>query len=621
MRLHLLKWAGGVLAAVLLSVAALLAVGSWNWLREPVAQVVMAQTGRRLAIDGDLRIAVSWPALHIDAADVVLGNPEWAASPIMLRAGRVGFALDLPALLRWRVAIDDIVVADADLRLEVGPAGQNNWQFAGGGQGSVMLPDRLAISRSRLSYDDHGQGTAIIAGIETDAMGNLEVDAAGKYRAQPLKLQVVGGTLVSLRDESRPYPFRIAGSYGRTTLRATGSVTGVALLSALDARLDLRGANLADLYPLLGIALLETGPYRFAGRVSKAGDHWQFTEIDAQAGASDFTGMLRVDGRSKPLAISGDIVFGKLDFADLAPAIGKREAPAASKSPRLLPDRPFRSDRWGTLNADLRLRAGRIIGKGQLPLDDFTVRLRLAESVVTLDPLQFGIADGQLAGTVRLDGRQAPLRAEIDLQARRIVFAKLFPGVENKRAEIGRLSGSLKLAGSGDTLGQMLASGDGRGGFVVAQGEISRLMMEVAGLHVLEAIIVALAGDRPIAIRCGVAAFAVRAGMLRSERLELDTQVTKILGGGSIDFAREQIDLTLRPQAKGPRMISLRSPIRVHGPFTAARVEIDKRALLARSAGALALGAVNPLLALVPLVEAGRDGEGDCSPQPGAGRP
>lgn len=621
MRLHLLKWTGGLLAVALLAVAATLAVGGGNWLREPVAQMVLAQTGRRLAIGGDLRIAFSWPALRIEAADVVLGNPGWAASPVMLRAGRVGFALDLPGLLRRRIAIDDLSVADADLHLEVGPAGQNNWQLTGGGQGPAIAPDRLAISRSRISYDDSGQGSAIVASIEAEAAGSLAVDAAGKYRGQQLKLQVVGGTLVSLRDESRPYPFRIAGSYGRTSLRAAGSVTGIALLSALDARLELRGANLADLYPLLGIALLDTGPYRFAGRVGKAGSTWQFSEIDAQAGASDFTGTLRVDGGAKPVAVSGDIVFGKLDFADLGPAIGKRDAPAAGKPPRLLPDQPFRSDRWGTVNADLRLRAGRIIGKGQLPLDDFSVRLQLAESVLTLDPLQFGIADGRLAGTVRLDGRRAPLQAEIDLQARRIVFAKLFPGVANQRAEIGRLSGSLQLAGSGDTLGRMLANADGRGGFVVAQGEISRLMMELAGLHVLEAIVVALAGDRPIAIRCGIADFAVRAGILRSERLELDTQVTKILGGGSIDFAREQIDLTLRPQARGARMISLRSPIRVHGPFAAARVEIDKRALLARSAGALALGAVNPLLALVPLVEAGKEGDGDCAPQAGVSRP
>lgn len=618
MRMRILKWAAGALAMVLLTAAAAVWLAGWNWLRAPLGELVKAETGRPLTIGGDLKIGFEWPQLRVEAADISLGNPDWAAARDLLRAGRLALGLDLGALLERRLALAALTIVDADLHLEVGPAGQRNWQFgAGSGPGAGGVPlERLVVQRSRLAFDDGERQTHVLADLDTDAGGGLRLAAAGQYRGRPLRLQLSGGQLISLRDENTPYPFRIAGDYGRSSLQATGAVTGIARLGAIDTRFELRGRNLADLYPLLGIALLDTGPYRFAGRLTKDGALWRFTELDAHAGNSNFTGRLQFDAGARPLAIAGDLVFRRLDFADLGPAIGKRSVPAAAvpgKPPRVLPDQPFRIERWPTVSADLRLQAGRIIRKGELPLDDFSTRLRLADSVLTLDPLRFGIAAGQLAGKVRLDGRRAPLRAEIELEARRIVFAQLFPGAENRQAQYGRLSGSLKLTGSGETLGGMLASADGRGGFVVTQGEISRLMMELAGLHVLEAVVVALAGDRPIVIRCGAAAFEVRAGVLHSQQLVLDTQVTKILGGGTIDFAREQLDLTLRPQAKAARMISLRSPIHVRGPFSAARVEIDKGALLARGAGALALGAVNPLLALAPLLETGHPADDDCA--------
>jgi hypothetical protein len=53
--------------------------------------------------------------------------------------------------------------------------------------------------------------------------------------------------------------------------------------------------------------------------------------------------------------------------------------------------------------------------------------------------------------------------------------------------------------------------------------------------------------------------------------------------------------------------VALRSPIHVTGRFDAPQVSIDTGRLAARSAGALLLGLVNPLLALVPLLETAGD--------------
>lgn len=621
MWVRILKWTGGVILLLVVLVVAAIAAFGWNWLRAPIERQVEAATGRTLRIDGDLHVGLHWPALTVSVEDVTLSNPDWAANRQMLEAGRVALSLKVPPLVHRRVVFDTIEVADAEAHLERNRAGQGNWQFKApeehsDGPSKVEI-GRVRIERSRFSYAEQAEETQIQGTVETSSQGGVQATAEGKFRREPVHLRAVGGNLMSLRDPDRPYPFRVLGDYGKTKVRADGTVTGIGQLAALDAYIEVEGENVGDLYPLVQVAVPDTGPYRVAGRVVKNGAEWRFDEIDARMGDSDFSGNLALDTAAKPLGVRGDIAFGKLDFADLLPAMGKKDAkkpkPKHEPGKKVLPDERFRTERWGSLNADLRLKADHIIRKGQLPIEHFATRLRLQNAVISLDPLEFGIAEGKLSGTVRLDGKRDPLHAEIDLHARRIVFAKLFPGAENKRTEIGRLHGDLKLDGHGNSLGKLLASANGKGAFVVSRGEVSRLMMELAGLHVLEAVVVALSGDKPIVIRCGLAGFDVKNGVMNSEQFVLDTTITKILGIGTADFGREEVDVTLRPQAKETSFVSLRSPIHVVGTFAEPEVKVDKKALIARGAGALALGAINPVLALAPLIEIGREEDSDCA--------
>lgn len=621
MSIRILKWGGGILLSMVVAIGLAIAAFGWNWLRGPIESRVAAATGRELTLAGDLDVGLDWPLLTLEAADVALANAEWARRPDLLRAGRIALALDIPELLRGRLALAAIDIADADLFLERRRDGERNWQLGReeAEQGRPVEAGRLSVVRSRVSYRDEAEDVQLRATVETPAGTAAEIEATGRYRGAPLRLKLVGGPLMSLRDEANPYPFSLAGDLGRTAVQARGSVTGIGRWSALDLQFEVEGANLEDLYPLFRVALPDSGPYRLAGRIAKTGAAWRAAELSGRIGDSDFSGNLQADTGGRRPVISGEVNFGKLDFADLAPAVGKKDARAAKRLPpegaprRVLPDERFRTERWDKADADLRLKARRIIRKGQLPLEDFSTRLLLRDAVLRLDPLEFGIAGGKLAGSIQLDGSGTPLRAEADLHARRIVFARLFPGARNQRAEVGRLSGDMKLSGAGNSPAEMLAGMNGQGGFVVSRGEVSRLMMELAGLHVLEAVVVALSGDKPIVIRCGMAAFHVKQGVLESDQFVLDTTITKIAGAGSVDFAREEVDLTLRPQAKETSFVSLRSPIHVVGPFADPDVKVDKKALVARGVGALALGAINPVLALAPLVEIGREEDSDCA--------
>jgi AsmA protein len=109
-----------------------------------------------------------------------------------------------------------------------------------------------------------------------------------------------------------------------------------------------------------------------------------------------------------------------------------------------------------------------------------------------------------------------------------------------------------------------------------------------------------------------VADFGVKRGVMAANVLVLDTEVTTITGTGSIDLGHEKLDLTLVPKTKSTSPVALRSPIYVKGTFIDPQVDIDKGRVLARGAGAVLLGLVNPLLALIPLVEMGPGIKSEC---------
>ena len=74
------------------------------------------------------------------------------------------------------------------------------------------------------------------------------------------------------------------------------------------------------------------------------------------------------------------------------------------------------------------------------------------------------------------------------------------------------------------------------------------------------------------------------------------------------------MDLTLRPYPKDMSILSLRSPLKIAGTFAAPKAGPDKGALAGRAGLALALGAVNPLLALAATVETGPGQDANCGP-------
>lgn len=612
-----------VVAALLVAASS---VRNWNWLRDPIARGVDARTGRVLRIGGDLELDLGWPHVRVRTADVTLSNPSWATRKNMIEVGHVTLDIAILPLFRGQVVCQDVQLDRAALDFEKSRDGRKNWildRHARTGKSRVIVR-HLAVRDGYVEYHDPTQATHLSARIATlpdgrDRVSPMTFTVQGRYRGEPLVAQGAGDTVLALRDEARPYHLNVSGKIGQTQVSADGHITNLVELSAVDLQITLAGASLAHLYPLLGVVFPDTPPYTTHGRLVRGPHQWRYETFTGQMGKSDIAGTLRVDtGGARPLLVA-DLDSKRLDISDLGPIVGagdpaNREG-ASQVSPtrdRILPQKTFRTERWDRMDADVTLSATSIVAPEALPLNKLSTHLNMRDGRLTLNPLRFGVAGGTLAGSVTLDGRTSPIRAAAALDARTLQLAQLFPTFDPDLASIGEFNGNIDLKGRGDSVAAMLGTADGHLSLLIGHGQVSKLMMETVSLHLLEMLQLKLTGDEPVRIRCGIADFGVEKGVMQSGILVLDTDVSRIDGSGRIDLGEERIDLTVLPESRKPSLIALPTPIHVQGSFAHPRAGLDKGRLALRGLGAIALGTINPVLALIPLVDTGDGGGSDC---------
>ena len=626
MRRRALLWALGLLVGLPLIVYLWIAIVGWNWARGPLERTVLDSTGRVLVIAGDLFVDLGWHAPRLLAKTVTFANPDWAVERHMLAVDEVELTVDVSALFSMKLAFPEVHLKHPVIFLEQAKDGRKTWLLdrAQSNENAFIPIGTLTIGQGLIGYDDVGKNTHLRVDLSTrnlltDATGvnDIVFSATGSYLGEAFNAKGNGGPVLGLYDATVPYPLNVAASIGRTSVQADGTVSSLMELAGANMQLALRGDSLAQLFPLLGIALPQTKPYAIAGRIVRSEKILSYKNFSGHFGQSDLAGTLQVNLAGPRPFLKGELTSRRLTLADLQPLIGATEKTRATGSTpvpkaKVLPDIPFNAARWNTVDADVTLSAATLLRAEEVPLDNLVVHVKMLNAVLTLEPLDFGFAGGHLKAVISMDGSKSPIQAHARVGVRKVQLDKLFPTIPIAQSNIGEINGQIDLSGHGDSVARMLATSEGRVGLVIANGEISKLLMEKVGLHLLEILQLSLMGDKTVKLNCGVADLVVKTGVMEVNTMALETEVSTIVGSGRIDLGRETLDLTLVPKTRATSPVALRSPIHVKGSFSSPDIQLDTASVAARSIGAVALGLINPLLALIPLVEMGPGVESHC---------
>jgi len=247
-----------ILAPVLLITVALIAILIFvdpNDYRDQIESAVKENTGRELAIEGDIALSV-FPWLGLELGRVSLGNaPGFGETPFAQVDG-VEVRAQLMPLLNRELEVGTLKLAGLRLNLQQNAKGMNNWTDLAGDERAKPKEQDERVEGGE------GRGLAVLAigGLEiTDAQLSFQ-DAVSGARYQLSDFSLTSGAIALGKPTELDLRFRVEANQPelhaniglQTTLTLTESLRQVTLA---DTRLEIDGKGAALPVPELTLRL------------------------------------------------------------------------------------------------------------------------------------------------------------------------------------------------------------------------------------------------------------------------------------------------------------------------------------------------------------------------------
>ncbi|MEJ0063138.1 MAG: AsmA family protein [Alphaproteobacteria bacterium] len=627
---------GIVVALAILLIAAIFLVPQ-SWLNRYAAATGSAQLGRALVIDGPITIDWDWTTPHVHVNKIRLANVPDKPDPDMVVIDNLEFGIKMWKLLIGQVQLPTLTIDRPTIILEKYSEEEKNWQFpvlskanavvrtaVPQGRSGFPVIGVLKINEGKLVYRDMPKKLAAVLTIDTasgDAnreRGQFILSGDGALQDKPFSIRAAGGSLDMLRNSSAPYPLDMSIKMGATQVSIKGSFTDPVNMAGIDATLNLKGDNMADLFYLTFIPLPPTPAYSLSGHLEEKNDIWSFRKFHGRVGDSDLSGDLTDDVSGKRGFVQAELTSKLLDMKDIGGLIGiappKKDGKSedAKDSGRLLPDMPLSLERLRATDMDVRLKADQVSEPGW-PMNAMNVRFLLKDGVLRIDPLNFGMANGRLEGAVTLNGQKDVPKVEADMWLKRLSMKPFFNDSRFEEFAAGHFGGHIQFGGAGRSMAEVLGSSDGRMAAVMSGGKISLLIVKAAGLELGEAAPLLLDEDESTAIRCAVGDFKLEKGMLNSDIFVFDTAASNIGGSARVNLKDETIDMEVESHPKDPSILTAHASILITGKLKSPVVAVDPKELAARGGVAAALGVfLTPVAGIIPFIEMGLGEDSDC---------
>jgi uncharacterized protein involved in outer membrane biogenesis len=650
-----LRWIAISLGGLVVILILALAFMDWNLFKHPIERAASAKSGRTVTIAGDLNVHIwSWtPTVTVNGLTV--GNPPWEANRPMAKIERLEIRLKLLPLLKGDVILPRVSLLKPDLYLHQDKSGRANWTFENKAptnepaSGPTKLPvvRDLLIESGKLMLVDELRRLKVDGTIEARDNASKQdatpfrIEGKGTINDQPFELKVAGGPLMNLEPE-HPYPFKLNITAGDIKVDSDGRVLKPFSLAKLDFDVTLSGKDLAEGFYLTQLALPNTPPFKLHAHIARNGMRVGVTDIAGKVGESDLQGKLDVDATRKRPFVAGDLVSNQLRMKDLAASLGtkpksgtsldakaqaaegakhppqpKEKAPPPDPNARLFPDAHLQVERVRAMDGDVHFRA-KSIEAGSVPFKQVALHVKLDNGVLALDPFAFEMPQGHLTGNVKIDARKDVPKVHIDVRVKDIELEQL-RGKGKAPDAPAPLAGDMEaravIDGTGDSVHSVMSNANGMLTVVLPNGEVRSAFAELTGINVAKGVGLLLTkpNDR-VPIRCGVAQFKIKDGLMSAENVTFDTQNVLIKGKGDIKLGPEELNLEIKGEPKKIRLTRLRTPIEVKGHLLKPSVGVDIGSTAKQGAIAAALGAIaTPIAAVLAFVDPGLAKDQNCA--------
>jgi AsmA family protein len=610
---------------------ALSEAAGWPFLARPIEKYLTQTLNRQVSFStGDFEIRFLG-GVNLKIGKLIVAAPQWSKAESMIDAQGIELSFryaDLWAAYKGKtLRVERLLAANLQSHLERRADGRVSWQL----REVISTPPRLPlfnyfeVGNGSLKYSDEMLTLGFNATFSAAAKEKvLNVNGSGQYKGLPLRFKLSSSDTLPWEANEIGKPrigLAIEANIGQAIFKFNGSAPEVTSLNDVSGKYTISGPSLASVGDPVGVTLPSTSAFRASGLLVKSIGDWNVVVSDMHIGSSQLSGAFKFNKALGKNKLSGRLSGSNLKLTDLGPAIGRNVGEIQTKqnkkkkqAGKVLPTRPFDLAALRVMDANVLIDIREVDLNTPLlePLRPLKAHLQLIAGVLTISSIQANTAKGSIRGNLALDGRtqKALWTAALNWQDIRLEqWLKLARNNGLPPYVSGQLNGNTKLSGEGKSTAEILASLQGSAKAQLKNGSVSHLLIEAAGIDVAQAIGVFMKGDDALLISCAITDLVVEKGIFKPRLMVVDTKDSAVWIDGSLSLATESLDLKAVVAPKDFSPFALRTPVFITGTFSEPKISLDKATLGAKLGGALLLGLINPIAALIPFIDFG-DKEG-----------
>ena len=614
-----------------------------NKYKSDISLLAQERLGRKLAINGDARLGISFsPTLIVN--DVELANADWASQPQMVKVGSLEIKLALLPLLKRQVVIDNITLQNPVINLEINDDGTPNWNMFE--SSTTVSPQQVQLIKDQ----------AVASGLVDMKTADK---AAEMVQKNPASLALAGFAAQNILIENGQFSLanHQTGSYLQVdllkfALKAPNidsdintefdvlingqNVKGTAVLGSLNkilagtedypisASLSAYGVS-ADASLMVHNILTEPS---FAMTLNLHNPLGNFDAPEVKL-AADVNGNLQVlSANISSLNVNGNVITGTmgLNLSDKIPyvtanlnsdaldvsslLVNKKVAFAfpefisAANASQFVPNQKIPFELMSLANAKLALNVKTLKVNSDLTLNDVYVDASLLNNILNINPAKANLGGGtfNLVATVDAPSQNVKLTAVGNSIVLQQLYSKL--SIIPNSDTFGFVSGgntdiNVSLTGKGDTYRQLVDSLNGSviaivDQSVVQSGKLDFLVGNFV-MQILHTLKLDNVKSENIELNCAVVRADVANGIVNFPKgIALSSKPLNLVSSGKYNLVTDALDFTVRPysgqiiDANLAQAIS--SFIKIKGTVQEPKIVLDDVQALKTLAGIAASG-------------------------------
>ncbi|MFN4229867.1 AsmA family protein [Parvibaculum sp.] len=582
-----------------------------------VVELVKAQTGRDLRIDGDIGLSF-FPNIAIAIGDVGLSNPEWARDSEMASMKEMRAALKLVPLFSGNVEVDSFVLVDPIIHLEVRKDGTPNWQFetasapaaAPVAEETAPADGGAAVSELRLGEVSIQNGSATYRNAQTGAnyaMESVNLDLAMPGLDEPF---VADGSLVWNGDEinidlnaarpralteggETPVTLALAAPKIKTNYEGTLKVIdGVAFAG----KVDLDVPSVRELASWAGSPMPAGegfGPLSISGQASGTDNTYRFSDAKIGFDGMNATGDLSVvTGGARP-KINGNLAVDRIDvntyLAGGGESGGSGGEGGGSGGDAGWSKEPIDLSGLKAVDANFTFSAGEILFQ-QIRIGESALKLALANGVLNANLSKLNLYEGQGSGTLSVNGAGKTPRIKADFALSGLAAEPFLTDAAGFSRLQGASAFDIAVATAGQSQHDMVSALDGRGSIKFTNGKIKGINLAALARTVLSAATTGwqAGGSQDTDFSELGGTFTITNGILKNDDLKLLSPLIRVTGAGKANMPKKTLDYRVEPklaatlegQGGQQEASGIEVPILITGPWSSPRFAPDLKSMI-----------------------------------------